>query len=199
MSGTWLASLMPPFWRKIKSSSTIDFPLVLRLVNYINNSKQQHQKRKIRWSSSSVSTVPFLSWRSARQVVIFFLLFSFFPFTAFLQFCSWQSLAAWQFYCTPSLRITTRWNHCLKFGSQWDMACMLMTAQGGNYTQAELVPSLHASVSYRNSSLLRAVGGLHVITSLCVQQTEVTKNNFFWSWELMHLKGTGSGRSSVGG
>lgn len=47
MSGTWLPSLMPPFWRKRKSSSTIDFPLVLRLVNYINNS-QQHQQKKIR-------------------------------------------------------------------------------------------------------------------------------------------------------
>lgn len=47
MSGTWLPLLMPPFWRKRKSS-TIDFPLVLRLVNYINNSQQQHQQKKIR-------------------------------------------------------------------------------------------------------------------------------------------------------
>lgn len=173
MSGTWLPSLMPPFWRKRKSSSSIDFYLVLRLVNYINNSRQQHQQNKIRWSSSSASSVPLLSWRSARQVVIFlFFLFPFFPFTAFLQFCSRQNLAAWQFYCTPSLRITTRWNHCLKVGSQWDMACMLMTAQGGgHYTQAEPVPNLHASVSYRSCSLLRAVGGLRVITSLCIQQT----------------------------
>lgn len=117
---------------KKRKSSTIDFLLVLRLVNYINNSKQHHQQKKISWSSFFVSSVPNLSWRSARQVVILSFLFSFLPFTAFLQFCSCQSLAAWQFYCTPLLCITRRWNHCLKVGSQWDVACMLMTAQGGS-------------------------------------------------------------------
>lgn len=84
---------MPPFWRKRKSSSTIDFSLVLKLVNYINNSQQQHQRKKIRWSSSSASSLCPLAWRSARQVVIFFCS-PFSPFTAFLQFCSRQSLAA---------------------------------------------------------------------------------------------------------
>lgn len=48
MSGAWLPSQIPPFWRKRKSSSTIDFSRVLRLVNYINNSQQQHQQTNIR-------------------------------------------------------------------------------------------------------------------------------------------------------
>lgn len=55
---------------------------------------------------------------------------------------------------------------------------------GGHYTRVEPVPNLHASVSYRSSSLLRAVGGLHVITSLCIQQTAKSQNItfvfFFW-------------------
>lgn len=64
------------------------------------------------------------------------------------------------------------------------------------------MPSLRASVSYRSSSLLRAVGGLRVITSLCIQQTAKSQKitSFFWSRELMHLKGNGgSGWGSVGG
>lgn len=95
MSGTWLPSLMPPFWRKRKSSSTIDFSLVLRLVNYINNSQQQRQRRKIRWSSSSVSSVPFVSWHSARQVVIYLFFFVLlFPFSQ--PSCNFVAVSAWQ-------------------------------------------------------------------------------------------------------
>lgn len=107
------------------------FSCPYRLVSYINNSQQQHQEKKIRWSSSSVSSVPFFFLtlcQAGSNFFLVFFLFSFSSFTAFLQFCSRQSLAVWQFYCSPLLRITTRWNHCLKVGSQWDMACMLMTA-----------------------------------------------------------------------
>lgn len=120
------------------------FSCPYRLVSYINNSQQQHQEKKIRWSSSSVSSVPFfyLTLCQAGSNFFWFFLFSFSSFTAFLQFCSRQSLAVWQFYCSPLLRITTRWNHCLKVGSQWDMACMLMTAWwaggGGAMCQCEL-------------------------------------------------------------
>lgn len=64
------------------------------------------------------------------------------------------------------------------------MACMLMTAQGGRADA-----KLHASVSYRGSSLLRAVGGLYVITSLCIQQTVTEKQFFSEVGELMHQKG----------
>lgn len=64
---------------------------------------------------------------------------------------------------------------------------MLMTAQG-----AELVPNIHASVSYRSISLLKVVGGLNVITSLCIQQTaESQKNNAPRIQELMHENGSG--------
>lgn len=143
------------------------FSCPYRLVSYINNSQQQHQEKKIRWSSSSVSSVPFFFLtlcQAGSNFFLVFFLFSFSSFTAFLQFCSRQSLAVWQFYCSPLLRITTRWNHCLKVGSQWDMACMLMTAwwDGGGRC---------ANVSYTTGSFLWAVGGLHLITSLYIQET----------------------------
>lgn len=186
MSRAWLPSLMPPFWKKKrKSSSTIDFFLVLRLVNYINNSQQQHQQKKIRWSSSTVRSAPFLCWRSARQVVFF--LFSFFPFTALLQFCSRQSLAAWQFYCTPSPRITTRWNHCLEVGSQWDMACMLMTAQGGGalYSgRASAKPPCQCELQKQQFAESSGRSPCNHFTSYSAD-SKVTKHNFFfffWRW-----------------
>lgn len=154
MSGTWLPSLMPPVWRKRKSSSTIDFSLVLRLVNYINNSQQQHQQKEIRWSSSTVSSVPIPSLTFCQVACDFFSPppFLFFPFRTFLQFCSRQSLAAWQFYHTPSVHITARWNHCLKVGSHWDMACMLMTAQGGPLYPCRVGAKPPATVSHRSNS-----------------------------------------------
>lgn len=144
------------------------FSCPYRLVSYINNSQQQHQEKKIRWSSSSVSSVPFFFLtlcQAGSNFFLVFFLFSFSSFIAFLQFCSRQSLAVWQFYCSPLLRITTRWNHCLKVGSQWDMACMLMTAwwDGGG--------GRCANVSYTTGSFLWAVGGLHLITSLYIQET----------------------------
>lgn len=113
--------------KKRKSSSTIDFFPVLRLVNYINNSQQQHQPKKIRWSSSSVSSVPFPSWRSARQVVFFF-----FSFTAFMQLCSRQSLAAGSLTAAYHDKMES----LPKGWQRWDTACMLMAARGALY-QAE--------------------------------------------------------------
>jgi len=202
MSGTWLPSLMPPFWRKRKSSSTIDFSLVLRLVNYINNSQQQHQQKKIRWSRPSVSSSPFLSWQSASEAVIF-LLFFFFPFTAFLQFCSRQESGSMA-VLLHSLTAYHAKMESLPKGWQWVRHGLyandiMKEGRGRHSTQAELVPSLNASLSYRSSSLLRAVGGLHIITSLCIQQTAKSqkKKKCIWFFELRVNASGGKGKGVV--
>lgn len=149
--GTWLLSLMPPFWRKRKSSSTIDFSLVLRLVNYINNSQQQHQQKKKRWSRSSVSSVPFPAWCSARQVVIFFAFFFF--------------VLPFPFHCLPAIlypsepgsmavllhSLTAYHDKMESLPKGWQPVRHGLYAndntKGGHPTQAGLMPSLHASVS----------------------------------------------------
>lgn len=66
---------------------------------------------------------------------------------------------------------------------------------GGHYTRVKRVPNLHASVSYSSSSLLRAVGGLHVITSLCIQKTAKTPNILYgvWSWSIWREQEVGGG------
>lgn len=102
MSGTWLPSLMPPFWRKTKSSSTIDFSFVLRLVNYINNTQQQHQQEKIRWSSSSVISAPFsldilpgrIFFSSSSSCILLLLLLC---FPLWQPSCNFVAIRVWQY------------------------------------------------------------------------------------------------------
>lgn len=175
------------------------FSLVLRLVNSINNF-QQHLQRiyKVEWLLCEFSPFFFLTF--CQSGCNFFPLFSIFLFTAFLQFCSRQSLAMLQLYCTLSLHLKMRWNHRLKVGSRWDMACMLMTAQGGHNTPAELGAKLPCQCELQEQQFAESSRGSpcnHF--SLYSADGKVTKNNFSWSRELMHLKGSGFWWGCVGG